>query len=97
MTAADHARATLALGLPLIGSHVAQFGLHVTDTIMLGWYGVVPLAAGVLGASSFFVLFIMGSGVATAGMPRVANAQGLGDEVQVRRVARMGLWLSILF
>lgn len=96
-TAADHVRATLALGLPLIGSHVAQFALHVTDTIMLGWYGVVPLAAGVLAASSFFVLFIMGSGFAKAVMPMVANAQAQGDEVQVRRVARMGLWLSILF
>ena len=87
----------MALGLPLIGSHVAQFGLHVTDTIMLGWYGVVPLAAGVLGASSFFVMFILGSGFAKAVMPMVANAQAQGDEVQVRRVARMGLWLSILF
>ncbi|MDR7125798.1 MATE family efflux transporter [Pseudotabrizicola sp. 4114] len=96
-SAADHVRATLALGLPLIGSHVAQFGLHVTDTIMLGWYGVVPLAAGVLGASSFFVMFILGSGFAKAVMPMVANAQAQGDEVQVRRVARMGLWLSILF
>ncbi|MFN3847141.1 MAG: MATE family efflux transporter [Paracoccaceae bacterium] len=95
--AAEHARATLALGLPLIGSHVAQFGLHVTDTIMLGWYGVLPLAAGVLGASSFFVIFILGSGFAKAVMPMVATAQAQGDEVQVRRVARMGLWLSILF
>jgi MATE family multidrug resistance protein len=96
-SAADHARGTLVLGLPLIGSHVAQFGLHVTDTIMLGWYGVVPLAAGVLGASSFFVLFILGSGFAKAVMPMVANAQAQGDEVQVRRVTRMGLWLSVLF
>ena len=90
-------RGTLTLGLPLIGSHVAQFALHVTDTIMLGWYGVVPLAAGVLAASSFFVMFVLGSGFAKAVMPMVAHAQAQGDEVQVRRVARMGLWLSILF
>jgi multidrug resistance protein, MATE family len=92
-----HARATLALGLPLIGSHLAQFGLHVTDTIMLGWYGVVPLAAGVLGSSTFFVIFILGSGFAKAVMPLVATALGQEDEGQVRRVTRMGLWLSILF
>ena len=97
LSVADHARAILTLGLPLIGSHLAQFGLHVTDTIMLGWYGVLPLAAGVLGASSFFVIFILGSGFAKAVMPMVASAQGRADEVQVRRVARMGLWLSILF
>ena len=92
-----HARATLTLGLPLIGSHVAQFVLQLTDTVMLGWYGVLPLAAGVLGASSFFTIFVLGSGFAKAVMPMVASANSQGDERQVRRVARMGLWLSILF
>ena len=69
-----HARATLTLGLPLIGSHLAQMSLHVVDTIMLGWYSVEALAAGVLGASSFFVIFILGSGFAQAVMPMVASA-----------------------
>jgi len=91
-----HARATLVLGLPLVGSHLAQMSLHVTDTVMLGWYGVTELAAVVLGASSFFVIFILGSGFAQAIMPMVAAALGQGDETQVRRDARMGMWLSIL-
>lgn len=92
-----HARAILALGLPLIGSHVAQFALHLLDTIMLGWYGILPLAAGVLGSSTFFVVFVLGSGYAKAVMPMVAAAHGQDDVRQVRRVARMGLWLSILY
>ena len=45
------ARALLALGLPLIGSHLAQMALHVTDTVLLGWYGVNELAAVVLALS----------------------------------------------
>ncbi|QYK43492.1 MAG: MATE family efflux transporter [Paracoccaceae bacterium] len=97
LSAAGHARATLVLGLPLIGSHLAQIALHVTDTIMLGWYGVLPLAAGVLGASSFFIVFILGSGFAHAVMPMVAAALGRGDPAQVRRDTRMALWLSIGF
>ena len=40
-----HLRATLALGLPLIGGHLAEFAIGLTDTVMLGWYGVEPLAA----------------------------------------------------
>jgi MATE family multidrug resistance protein len=92
-----HARAILALGVPLIGSHLAQMALHVTDTVMLGWYGVAPLAAGVLGSTCFFVVFVLGSGFAHAVMPMVAAALGRRDEVQVRRIARMGLWLSILY
>jgi len=97
MSYAAHARATLTLGLPLIGSHLAQMSLHVTDTIRLGWYSVEALAAGVLGASSFFVIFILGSGFAQAVMPMVASALGRGDEAQVRRDTRMGMWLSIAF
>jgi len=92
-----HARATLVLGLPLIGSHLAQMALHVTDTVLLGWYGVTELAAVVLGTSTFFVIFILGSGFAQAVMPLVAQALGQGDETRVRRDTRMGLWLSIGF
>jgi MATE family multidrug resistance protein len=51
----------------------------------------------VMAGSCFFVVFIMGSGFAQAIMPMVAQAMGRGDEVQVRRDTRMGLWLSILF
>ena len=97
LTYGAHARATLTLGLPLIGSHLAQMSLHVTDTVMLGWYSVDALAAGVLGASSFFVIFILGSGFAQAVMPLVASALGRGDETRVRRDTRMGMWLSIGF
>lgn len=95
MTTSAHARETLALGLPLAGSSLAQFLLHVTDVVMMGWYGVVPLAAVVLGASSFFIVFVLGSGFAKAVLPLVAAALARGDETQVRRDTRMGLWLSI--
>jgi len=92
-----HARVTLVLGLPLVGSHVAQYAITLTDTIMLGWYGVAELAALTVAGALFFVLFIVGSGFAWAVMPMVASAAASGDDVQVRRVTRMGLWLSILF
>lgn len=89
-------RALLTLGLPLVGSNLAQMGLHVTDTVMMGWYGVQELAAVVLGAGFFWVLFLLGSGFAYALMGRIAAALGAGDETQVRRDARMAIWLSML-
>lgn len=92
-----NARAVLVLGLPLIGSHVAQFALHVTDTIMLGWYGVTDLAAGALGATLFFVVFTLGMGYGQAVMPMVATFAAAGEGTEVRRVTRMGMWLSIGF
>ncbi|MDK3018081.1 MATE family efflux transporter [Pseudodonghicola flavimaris] len=97
MTYAGHARALLALGLPLVGGHLAQFAIGLTDSVMLGWYGVEALAAVTLAAGYFFVLFLTGAGFGWAVMPMVAAAVAEGDEVSARRATRMGLWLSLLF
>lgn len=91
------ARALLVLGLPIIGSNLAQIAMHITDTVMLGWYEVAALAAVVLAASFWFVLFLLGAGFAWAVMPMVAAADARGDDREVRRITRMGLWLSVLF
>lgn len=90
-------RAVMALGLPLAGSHLAQFLLAVTDTIMLGWYDVIDLAASVIGAAVFFTMFTFGLGFANAVMPLVATASASDDDAEVRRATRMGLWLSAGF
>jgi len=92
-----HARAIMVLGLPLIGGHLGQIAIGVTDTMMLGWYGVSELAALTAAGSWFFVLFLMGSGFAWAVMPMVAAYAAEGDEVNLRRATRMGLWLSLGF
>ncbi|MDP5216868.1 MATE family efflux transporter [Ruegeria sp. 2205SS24-7] len=97
MTYGGHVRAIALLGLPLIGGHLAQFAIGLTDTVMLGWYGVQALAAVTLGGSYFFVLFLLGAGFAMAVMPMVATAAAEEDETSIRRVTRMGLWLSLLF
>lgn len=93
----DHIRAITKLGMPLILSNVAQFAIHMTDTIMLGWYDVTALAASTIASTLFFVVFIVGAGFAQAVTPLVAIAAEADDETQVRRVTRMGLWLSIFY
>lgn len=92
-----HARGLLRLGVPLVGSAVAGFAIHMTDTIMLGWYSVLSLAAATLATSFWFVIFIVGAGFGTAVLPMVAEAASSGDEVRARRVTRMGIWLSLLY
>ncbi|WP_052418131.1 MATE family efflux transporter [Pseudooceanicola atlanticus] len=92
-----HAAALMSLGLPLIGSHVAQFAITLTDAMMLGWYDVTALAAQVLAGGFFFAIFITGSGFAWAVTPLVAEAEAKGDETQARRVTRMSMWLVVLF
>ena len=92
-----HAGRILVLGLPLIGSHLAQFAVTLSDAVMLGWYSVEALAAEVLGGTMWFVLFIVGSGFAFAVMPMVAAAHEAGDATQVRRITRMGIWASTAY
>ncbi|MEP0249755.1 MAG: MATE family efflux transporter, partial [Roseobacter sp.] len=93
----QHAKAVLVLGTPLIGGHLAQIAISITDTVMLGWYGVDALAAVTLGSTYFFVFFIFGSGFAWAVMPMVASYAAEDDEIGLRRATRMGLWLSMGF
>lgn len=83
--------------MPLILSNLAQFAIHITDTVMLGWYDVTALAASTIAGTLFFVIFIVGAGFSQAVTPLVAAAAEESDDVQVRRVTRMGLWLSIFY
>lgn len=97
MTLPHHMRAVLVLGAPLVASQLAQFSVQITDTIMLGWYGVEELAAVTLAGTFFFIFLIMGSGPAWALMPMVAEAAEAGDEQRLRRLTRMALWISLGF
>lgn len=89
-----HVVALIALGLPLIGANLARMALGVTDTIIVGNYGVEPLAALVLSSAYFFVLYVLGWGYAIALMGVLASAMARGDDTEVRRTTRMVVWLS---
>ena len=92
-----HVAALSILGLPLVGSHLAQVAIGVTDTLMVGRYGAAELAAVTLGTTTHFTVFIFGSGFALALMPMVAAAEAQGDDAEVRRATRMGMWIACLF
>ncbi len=92
-----HVRATLSLGLPLVGAQIAQISITTTDVVMLGWYGTSELAASVLATQVFFFVYIFGAGFTHAVMPLAAQAEGRGDAQQVRRSVRMGFWVVMLY
>lgn len=92
-----HFRATLSLGLPLIGTQMAQMGIGFIDTVMLGWLGAETLAASVLATTLFFIVLVVGFGLANAVMPLAAHAAGEGDTRSLRRSVRMGFWLVVIY
>ncbi|WP_241962951.1 MATE family efflux transporter [Thalassorhabdomicrobium marinisediminis] len=93
----EHTGRLLKLGLPLVGANLAGFSIHMTDTIMLGWYSVTSLAAATVATGLWFVIFIIGAGFGRAVTPMVAEAVEQGDETRSRRVTRMALWLSAIY
>ncbi|MDL2397402.1 MATE family efflux transporter [Rhizobium mayense] len=92
-----HLRATLALGIPLIGAQLAQLGINTTDVMIIGRLGAEQLAAMVLAGQFLFTILLFGSGFAIAVVPLVAQAYGQGDVTSVRRALRMGLWVVSVY
>jgi Na+-driven multidrug efflux pump len=80
MTLNQHIRATLAIGGPLIGGQLALTLISLTDTVMMGWYGVAELAAVALGASFFHVILIVGMGFGTCGHAACGCGGSSNDE-----------------
>ncbi len=92
-----HMRATLMLGVPLVGAQLAQVAIHTTDVILVGWLGTTELASVVIATQLYFITFIFGSGFTSAIVPMVAQALGHGDTTGVRRSVRMGLWVVLAY
>jgi len=92
-------KAMLSLGWPIILTNLAQIAIGTTDTLMMGWLGPQELAAGTLGANLFFAVLILGMGLVMATSPMMAQALGRRRHSvrECRRIARQGMWMSLLF
>jgi multidrug resistance protein, MATE family len=89
-------RATLALATPLAVGNLAQMAMGVTNTVMVGHLGAVPLAAAGLGGMLFFTLGVVLQGVPFAVAPLAAHALGAGDRAAAARITGAGLVIAAL-
>ncbi len=89
-------RATLAVAGPLAAANLAQTAMGFTNTVMVGSLGSAALAAAGLGASLYFTIAMVCSGILTAVAPLAAHAIGAGDHHRAGRVAGAGLVLAAL-
>ena len=90
------ARSTLTLAVPIMVGQLSQMLMGVTDNIMVGRVGVVPLAASAFANSLLGVPFLFGIGLLQCISVRAAEAHGAGDRRETGEVLRHGLALSIL-
>src|SRR6202011_582393 len=93
---AAEVRATVAVAGPLAAANLAQMAMGFTNTVMVGSLGSAALAAAGLGASLYFTIAMVCSGVLTAVAPLAAHAIGANDNRRAGQVAGKGLVLAAL-
>jgi MATE family multidrug resistance protein len=90
-------RATLALALPITIGQVSQMLMGITDSVMIGHTGTVPLAASSFGGNVFGVFYVLGIGLMLPVAVFVAHARGAGRPEECGEYLRHGLALALGF
>ncbi|QCI67129.1 MATE family efflux transporter [Phreatobacter stygius] len=88
------ARASLALGWPLVLTNIAQVALIATDLIFVGRLGKNELAATAMAASLYQAVMLFSMGIVSASMLLMARTLGRDPHAvdDIRRTVTQGLW-----
>ncbi len=92
----DESRATVKLAFPLVIGQLSQMLVGLTDTLMIGQLGVVPLAAATFANSILYLPLMFGIGMAMAVSIRVSQARGANDVQMAREALRNGLLIALV-
>ncbi len=90
-------RPTLTLALPIIIGQVSQMLMGITDSIMIGRTGTVPLAAASFGGNIFGVFYVLGIGLMLPVAIFVSRARGANRPEECGEYLRHGLALALGF
>jgi len=88
-------RATLLLAIPITIGQVGQMLMGITDSVMIGRTGAVPLAASSFGVGVFNIFFIVGVGLLTPVAVFASRARGAGRHDEAGEFLRHGLALAL--
>lgn len=94
---AYESRRTLKLAAPIIIGQVSQMLLGVTDALMIGHVGKVPLAASAFAGSLFGFLFMIAIGMLIPVSIMVSRAHGGGEEVEAGQWLKHGVVIAGVF
>ena len=91
----DESRTTLRLAAPLIIGQLGQMLISLSDTLMLGWLGVTPLAACSFANTLIYLPMMFGIGMSMAVSIRVSQARGANEPAAARAALRHGLYITL--
>ena len=89
-------RPTLALAAPIVVGQVSQMLMGVTDSVMIGQAGTVPLAASAFGGNIFNIFYVFGIGWMIPVSIFVSRARGSGEPAEAAEYLRHGLALALV-
>lgn len=92
----QEARSTLSLAMPIVIGQVSQMLMGITDSVMIGRVGTVPLAASAFANSVFGVVFMLGIGLLIPVAVLVSRAHGGGDDAEGGQWLRHGMVLAMV-
>lgn len=85
------------LALPLMAALLAQKGMQVIDTIMLGWFGPVALAAGALAVTTFITVVVFCMGTLSVVGVFIMHARGADQHADdIKSILQQGFCLALL-
>jgi MATE family multidrug resistance protein len=93
----EEAKPTLRLAAPIIIGQVSQMLMGVTDSVMIGRTGTVPLAAAAFGGNVFSIFYVLGIGLMIPVAILVARARGAARPEDAGEYLRHGLALALGF
>jgi MATE family multidrug resistance protein len=78
-------RQLMAIGLPISGALMLEWGLFSSSALLMGWIGTTALAAHQIALQIATILFMVPFGISLAATVRVGHAVGRRDPVATRR------------
>ena len=89
-------RKTLALAVPIVAGFLGQMLMGLVDTVMVGWIGVLPLAACAFANTILSVPLICGFGLLSSVSVRASHAFGSGTPHLAGESLRGGIFISLV-
>ena len=85
------------VGLPIAMTNMAEDGMYLIMTLLMGLLGTAALAAHTVAGQSCAILFMVSGGLTLAATVRVGRAEGAGNHDDARRAGWTAIGLATCF